>query len=136
MTPHEARSCFVEARVARLATSGPQGPHIVPITFAVEGDTIVTAIDAKPKRGGPLRRIRNMEANPRIAVLVDGYDEDWTRLWWARADGHAVVVGSGPSRDHAVALLRARYPQYRDTPIDGPAVVVKVERWTGWRAAD
>ena len=135
MTPGEARSRFVETRVARLATAGPAGPHIVPITFAVEGDTIVTAIDAKPKRGGPLRRIRNMESDSRVAVLVDEYDENWDLLWWARADGHALVVAAGASRDHAVALLRARYPQYRDAPIGGPAIVVRVERWSGWSAS-
>ena len=135
MTPHEARSRFVAARVARLATPGPNGPHIVPITFAVEGDMIVTAIDAKPKRGGPLRRIRNVEADPRVAVLDDEYDEDWTRLWWARADGHAAVVGDGASWEHAVGLLRARYAQYRDSPIDGPAIVVRVDRWSGWSAS-
>ena len=136
MTPYEARSRFVEARVARLATSGPRGPHVVPITFAVEGDTIVTAIDAKPKRGGPLQRIRNVETDPRVAVLVDEYDEDWNRLWWARADGLAVVVAAGASRDHAVALLRARYAQYRDAPIEGPAIVIRVARWTGWSASE
>ena len=136
MTPHEARSHFIETRVAHLATSGPRGPHVVPITFAVEGDTIVTAIDAKPKRGGPLRRIGNIEADPRVAVLVDAYDEDWNRLWWARADGQATVIGSGASWDHAIALLRARYAQYRDSPIDGPAILIRVERWTGWGASE
>lgn len=136
MTPSEARARFVDARVAHLATFGPRGPHIVPITFAVEGDTIVTAIDAKPKRGGPLRRIRNVEADPRVAVLVDMYDEDWNRLWWARADGHAVVVAAGATREHAVALLRARYQQYRDSPIDGPAILVRIDRWSGWSASE
>jgi PPOX class probable F420-dependent enzyme len=136
VTPHEARSHFVEARVARLATMGPHGPHIVPITFAVEGDTIVTAIDAKPKRGGPLRRIRNVEADARVAVLVDECDEDWNRLWWARADGHALVIAAGASREHALALLRARYSQYQAAPIDGPAILVRVERWSGWAASE
>jgi PPOX class probable F420-dependent enzyme len=135
LTPQEARSRFVETRVARLATSGPSGPHLVPITFAVEGDSIVTAIDAKPKRGGPLRRIMNVEADPRVAVLVDEYDEDWNRLWWARADGHAVVIAAGASREHAVALLRARYAQYHEARIDGPAILVRVDRWAGWSAS-
>lgn len=135
MTPDDARARFAAARVARLATADERRvPHIVPITFALDGDRIVTAIDAKPKRSGPLRRLENVHANPRVCVLVDGYDDDWSRLWWARADGRAEIVEEGPDLARALALLRDRYPQYRSVPITGPAIVVTVERWSGWGA--
>jgi PPOX class probable F420-dependent enzyme len=135
VTTDEARARVAAARVARLATADEHGvPHIVPITFAVDGDRIVTAIDAKPKRSGPLQRLENIRANPRVSLLVDGYDDDWSRLWWARADGRAEIADEGPELARAVALLRGRYPQYRSVPITGPAIVVTVERWSGWKA--
>jgi PPOX class probable F420-dependent enzyme len=135
VTPAEARARFEEARVARLATVGPNGaPHIVPITFAVRGDTIVTAVDGKPKRGAPLRRFENVAANPRVSVLVDAYDEDWTGLWWARADGRASVLADGADLEAALVALRARYPQYETVPLPGPAIVIAVDRWSGWSA--
>ena len=84
----EARRRLAAARVARLATvGGPGSPHLVPVTFAVAGDRIYSAVDAKPKTTRDLRRLRNIRADPRVAVLADHYDEDWSRLWWARADG-------------------------------------------------
>ena len=137
MTPAQARQRFSAAVVARLATIGPDGaPHLVPVTFAVEGDTIVTAVDAKPKRGGRLRRLANVSANPRVALLVDEYDNDWDRLWWARADGVARIAGAGAEQDSAFALLRERYPQYASVALVGPVVVVAVLRWSGWSATD
>lgn len=136
MTPGEARHRFAAADVARLATVGPDGaPHIVPVTFALDGDRIVTAVDAKPKREGPLRRLTNIATNPRVSVLVDEYDADWSRLWWARADGPASIVESGPALESAVVLLRERYPQYEHVGIGGPVIVIHVDRWTGWRAS-
>lgn len=136
MTPEEARSRFVDAGVAHLATADAEGiPHIVPITFALEADRIYTAIDAKPKGSGPLRRFANVAANPRVSVLVDRYDADWSQLWWARADGSASVVSSGATFEHALALLRARYPQYAETELIGPAMVIRVARWSGWSAS-
>lgn len=132
MTPDEARQRFAGARVAHLATADADGvPHLVPITFAVAGDVIVTAIDAKPKRGTPLRRIANITVNPRVSVLVDRYDEDWDRLWWVRADGVARIVEDGDS----VARLRERYPQYRTVRIIGPVIMIEVVRWSGWTAS-
>ena len=122
------------ARVAHLATVGPAGrPHIVPITFALDGDAIYFAVDAKPKRTTDLQRLRNIEANPAVAVLVDHYDEDWTRLWWVRVDGRAGVLGSGAS-DRAVDLLAERYAQYRQLRPSGPVVAISVERMSGWSA--
>ena len=137
MTPDEARARFEEAPVAHLATVGADGaPHLVPITFALDGDTIYTAVDAKPKRGSPLRRFRNAAANPRVAVLVDRYDADWTRLWWARADGRASIVTEGNELERALSALRSRYPQYAQVALAGPAMVIAVDRWSGWSSTD
>jgi len=128
------RRRLAEARVAHLATVGPGSrPHIVPITFALDGDTIYFAVDAKPKRTTDLQRLRNIAANPAVAVLVDHYDEDWTRLWWVRVDGHARVLGPGRS-DRAVDLLMDRYAQYRQARPSGPVVEISVDRISGWSA--
>jgi PPOX class probable F420-dependent enzyme len=133
MSPEEARERFASARVARLATADADGvPHIVPLVFAVEGDTVFSAVDAKPKRTSDLKRLRNIAANPRVALLADHYDDaDWDRLWWARADGTGRVLDSSPE---AVGLLRERYAQYRDAPPAGPVLAVEVLRWSGWHA--
>lgn len=105
-------------------------PHIVPIVFVIDGNRIVTAIDGKA--GGALRRVENITANPRVSVLVDAYDEDWSQLWWARADGTASVHGEGAIREQALRLLRDRYEQYARVPLSGPAVTIDVHRWSGW----
>jgi PPOX class probable F420-dependent enzyme len=131
----EARRRFGTAAVARLATIGPaHRPHLVPITFALDGDRIYTVVDAKPKTTANLRRLRNIAADPRVTVLADHYEADWSRLWWARADGHAEVLGlegfAGP-----LELLAARYPQYRAVPPAGPLIRIQVEHWTGWEGA-
>jgi PPOX class probable F420-dependent enzyme len=136
MTPDEARTRFAEASVAHLATIGADGsPHIVPVTFALDGDVIYTAVDAKPKRGTPLRRFENVATNPRVSVLVDRYDDDWARLWWARADGNASVVTDGEELERALSALRARYPQYAEVAVGEPAMVIAVDRWSGWSSA-
>jgi PPOX class probable F420-dependent enzyme len=128
MTGEQARALFATARVVRLATTGP---HLVPICFAVEGDTIWSAVDTvKPKTGGRLRRVRNITADPHVALLADHYvDDDWDVIWWARADGLATVHDDAP---HARDLLCARYPQYAAEPPDGPFIEVSVSRWSGW----
>ncbi|WP_261558261.1 TIGR03668 family PPOX class F420-dependent oxidoreductase [Frankia tisae] len=142
----EARARFAAARVARLATVGADGqPLVVPVTFAVEAvrgtlgaSHIVTVVDHKPKstRTG-LRRLRDIRNNPLVSLLVDHYDDDWARLWWARADGKARIVEAGdPWHATAVAALTARYPQYQQIPPAGPAIVVAVTRWSGWSYAD
>jgi PPOX class probable F420-dependent enzyme len=128
MEPAEARRRFAAARVARLATVGP---HIVPVTFAVEGDCVFTAVDHKPKRTTALKRLANIAADPRVSLLVDEYSDDWSALWWARADGVAAVHASHP---RAVELLVERYEQYRERPPEGPVIAVTVERWSGWQA--
>jgi PPOX class probable F420-dependent enzyme len=137
MTSEEARARFAAEPVARLATVGVDGsPHIVPITFAIDGSRVVSAVDAKPKRDLRLRRLENIAANPRVSLLVDHYHEDWRRLWWVRADGSARIVDAGLELTQLLDLLRERYAQYRRVDIIGPAIVVEVDSWTGWAAAD
>jgi len=136
VTGDEARRLFAAARVARLATAGADGrPHIVPMVFAPDRDVLFSAVDAKPKRTTALRRLANVQENPRVAVLADHYDDaDWTALWWVRADGTARVLEDGdPEAGRARALLAARYAQYRATPPLGPVLAIAVERWSGWR---
>jgi PPOX class probable F420-dependent enzyme len=134
LEPGEARRRFAAARVARIATVDAAGrPHVVPICFAIDGDAVYSAVDAKPKRSPDLRRLRNIAANPHVALVADHYDDDWTRLWWTRADGIARVLEHGdPLRERAAQLLAARYEQYRESPPEERAVVIEVERWSGW----
>ena len=108
----------------------------MPVVFAVDGDTILVAVDRKPKRTTALKRLANVRANPRVAVLADHYaDDDWDALWWVRADGAGAVHDPGsPAARHAVELLGARYAQHRETPPDGPVLAVDVTRWSGWSA--
>lgn len=123
------------SRVARLATASMDGrPHVVPITFAVRGDVIVTAVDQKPKSTTRLRRLRNVVENPRVSVLADHYSDDWITLWWVRADGRAEIVEDATARRVVVADLAAKYEQYRDDPPAGPVMLIAVESWTGWSA--
>jgi PPOX class probable F420-dependent enzyme len=135
-TAADWRGRFASARVARLATVGADGrPHVVPVTFAVDEDVVFSAVDAKPKRTRALKRLANIEANPRVSLLVDEYSDDWSALWWARADGIASILGSGAVYEKAIRALAARYDQYRAQPPAGPAIVVAVERWSGWSAS-
>jgi PPOX class probable F420-dependent enzyme len=135
VTPAEARERFSAARVARLATADAHGrPHLVPVVFAVDGEHIYSAVDAKPKRTTALRRLRNVAENPFVALLVDHYDDaDWGALWWVRAEGRGRVLEVDvPEARRAVELLRVRYPQQR---VVGAVLAVDVERWSGWSAA-
>ena len=113
MTADEARRRFAAARVARLATADAEGvPHLVPVVFAVDGDTIVVAVDRKPKRTTALKRLANVRANPRVALLADHYaDDDWDALWWVRADGAGTVHEPGErAAVRAVELLAGALP--------------------------
>ncbi|MGH7904874.1 MAG: TIGR03668 family PPOX class F420-dependent oxidoreductase, partial [Candidatus Dormibacteraceae bacterium] len=118
------------AAVARLGTLGDGQVHLVPITFAIEGDSLYFAVDRKPKRTPDLRRLRNIAAHPAVAVLVDSYDDDWSRLWWVRLDGVAEVLPESEEGGRALTLLQERYPQYRDEPPPGPVVAIRIRRWT------
>lgn len=133
---HEMRRRISDSTVARLATVGRDGrPHIVPITFALGDDAMYFAVDFKPKKTADLQRLRNIEVNPAVAVLVDHYEDDWTKLWWVRVDGSARIVTVGAQFDRAIALLAERYEQYQSARPQGPAVVITIERMTGWSAS-
>ncbi|HUH72462.1 MAG TPA: TIGR03668 family PPOX class F420-dependent oxidoreductase [Mycobacterium sp.] len=135
MTENDAVAMFAESPVARLATVGADGaPHLVPVVFAVHNDVVYTAVDAKRKTTQRLRRLANIEGNPRVSLLADHYDDDWAQLWWVRADGVAAVHYSGEEMATGYALLRKKYVQYQRIALDGPVVTVAVQRWSSWRA--
>jgi PPOX class probable F420-dependent enzyme len=133
--PVDRVEAFAAAPVAILSTAGADGaPHAVPVVFAVRGAVLYTAVDAKRKTTHRLRRLANIAANPRVSLLVDHYDEDWTQLWWVRADGVAAIHDSGEQMAAGYALLRQKYPQYDRIALDGPVVTVDITRWSSWRA--
>jgi PPOX class probable F420-dependent enzyme len=141
MTRDEALRRAHGARVARLATVRPDGtPHVVPLVFALvragERTTLYSAVDAKPKRSQRLARLRNLAANPAAEVVVDAYDEDWSRLWWVRLGGTGRVVDAPDERRAALQVLAAKYPQYRDRAPDGPILALDVDAVTWWSAAE
>jgi PPOX class probable F420-dependent enzyme len=112
------------------------GPHLVPVVFAVSGDRIVSVVDHKPKRTTRLQRLANIQADPRVTLLADHYDDDWGRLWWVRADGTASIAESGKAHATALGLIVARYEQYKNRPPDGPVIDISVTKWSGWRASE
>ncbi|HKH51039.1 MAG TPA: TIGR03668 family PPOX class F420-dependent oxidoreductase [Mycobacterium sp.] len=135
MADNDAVAMFAESPVAMLATvRGDGAPHLVPVVFAVHDDVVYTAVDAKRKSTQRLRRLSNIEGNPKVSMLVDHYDDDWTQLWWVRADGVAVIHHSGDEMATGYALLRRKYPQYQRIALDGPVVTVEVQRWSSWHA--
>jgi PPOX class probable F420-dependent enzyme len=130
---HDAR--LTAARVARLATIDPDGrPHLVPIVFALDAETLYSAVDRKPKRSRTLRRIENARVRPEVTILVDHYEDDWSQLWWIRLRGRARVLDDGEERDRALALLAEKYPEYRAEPPDGPVLAVDVVEVRTWSA--
>jgi PPOX class probable F420-dependent enzyme len=126
-------------RVAHFATTGPDGaPHVVPVCFAWDGAAIYIALDAKPKRVAPtaLKRVRNLLANPQVALLCDTYDEDWSRLGYLLVHGRADLLEPGPAHAAVITLLREKYPQYRTMPIEAqPVIRVAPLRVTAWSGA-
>ncbi len=129
----DPRGSFTRSPIARLATITPDGvPHLVPVVFAVHGDVIYTAVDAKPKTTQRLRRLTNIESNPHVSLLVDHYADDWTQLWWVRVDGVAAIHRDGAVLHTGHRRLRAKYPQYQTVPLDGPVIAVTVARWSSW----
>lgn len=131
----DPQQLFSDAPVAALSTADDQGvPHLVPVVFAVRGDTVYTAVDAKKKSTQRLRRLANIAVNPRVSLLVDHYAEDWAQLWWVRADGVATVHPDGEQMAIGYGLLRAKYSQYERTALDGPVVAVTVHHWASWQA--
>jgi len=134
-TPEEQRALVAAARVARLATLRADGtPRLVPITFVLLDGLVCSAVDeVKPKRSTRLARLDDLRRDPRAAVLVDHYAEDWTQLWWVRIDGEAAVHEAGELADRARAALAAKYTPYAADPPAGPVVVLTPQRWAGWR---
>ena len=127
------RSLVASWPVARLATVREDGrPRVVPCCFALDGDTLYSAVDGKPKRSQRLGRLDDVGVNPAVSLVVDHYADDWTRLWWARLDGRATVLDDGPEWQRAVELLRAKYTQYREHPPGGAVIAVRIEDWKTW----
>ncbi|HEV8669380.1 MAG TPA: TIGR03668 family PPOX class F420-dependent oxidoreductase [Candidatus Limnocylindria bacterium] len=135
-----ARKLLATARVAHLATADQYArPHVVPVVFVWREPVLYTPLDRKPKRDDDwhaLRRVRNIETNGRVAIVVDRYDEDWSRLVWVLVEGVAAILERGEERDAAAALLREKYAQYESLPLAGrPVVRVEIERAAEWSSA-
>ena len=130
MAEQEMRRRVSGARVARVGTLDERGrAHLVPIVFAVDDDTLYSGSDAGPR---PVKRLRNLARDPRVTVLVDHYDEDWTKVWWVRLRGAGRVAADAPETDRARKLLAAKYPQYGGNTGDGLVMAVDIAEWTGW----
>jgi PPOX class probable F420-dependent enzyme len=123
--------------VARLGTLSKTGRvDLVPMTFALVGDVMYTAVDHKPKRTTELKRLENVRATPEVSVLVDEYDDsDWTALWWVRLRGLARVVEDGADYHAGIDALVAKYEQYRSVRPEGPAMMIELIRWQWWSAS-
>jgi PPOX class probable F420-dependent enzyme len=136
MNLDDMRSRVQGARVARLGTVGAdRAPHLVPFCFVLTGDILYSAVDRKKKGSRRLRRLENISREPRVTVLVDHYEEDWTRLWWVSMSGRATELGPGAESDDAIRLLTSKYIQYVQMAPPGPVVRIQVERWSGWSAS-
>jgi PPOX class probable F420-dependent enzyme len=134
-----ARAFCERARVARLATADAKGaPHLVPVCYAIAGESLYVTIDEKPKRTDiPLKRLRNIAENPEIAVTVDRWDEDWRRLAWVMLRGRAEILVDGDEHDQAQARLRERYPQYRAMDLAPlPVIAMRIARASAWGNLD
>src|SRR5207237_10215173 len=137
-SPDQARAKAKAARVARLATlDANQEPHMVPICFSYDGSVFYTAIDRKPKRVPPaqLARLKNIRMTPQVALLIDEYDEDWTRLWYILVRGEAELISLSEERKHALVQLKAKYTQYLSgmLPDDAPILRITHLRISTWR---
>lgn len=133
MNQTEARALLEVARVARLATVRPDGrPHVVPVTFALVDQRLVTMVDHKPKQTTRLQRVLNIEAHPSASLLIDHWSEDWDRLYWVRVDGTATVHQGDTTWSQGRAALAAKYHQYVDQLPEGPAIAIAIDRISGW----
>jgi PPOX class probable F420-dependent enzyme len=134
MLSQDERRFLHQRRVAHLATADAQAlPHVVPVCFAIEQDTLYITIDEKPKRAGVLKRMRNIIENPPVALIVDRYDEDWTLLGWVMLHGRGEILAAGEEHDRAQALLRLRYRQLEAMHIaQHPVIAVRIERTSHW----
>jgi PPOX class probable F420-dependent enzyme len=133
MDERQMRRRVAEARAARVGTVDERGrAHLVPVVFVIDGDTLYSATDAGPR---PVKRLRNMRRDSRVTVLVDVYDEDWSKVWWVRMRGRGRAIEEGSERDHALRLLWEKYPQFGSAPPSeaaGPVMAVDIEEWSGW----
>jgi PPOX class probable F420-dependent enzyme len=135
MLSDKERRFLAQQRIAHLATAERRAvPHVVPVCFAIRESTLYITIDEKPKRpGATLKRLQNIAENSAVALVVDRYDEDWTRLGWVMLHGRAEILTEGAEHDEAQALLRERYPQLRAMQIEGcPVIAVRIERTSSW----
>jgi len=137
LTEKAARTRLASAPVVRLGTVCSDGrPHVVVTAFVLDDDHIYTAVDQKPKTTRDLKRLRNIRANPRVTALADWYEDDWSALWWVRADGRASILDRARDMADPIRLLMDRYPQYRQAPPDGPVIAITIDRLTGWTAGE
>lgn len=129
------RELIDSLRVGRLGTAAYDGrPHLVPVCYAFHGGRFYIPVDEKPKRGPRVARIRNIENDPRVALLIDRYDDDWSQLAWVRIDGIARVFARGDFAPAALEALRTRYPQYREMALERlPLISISPERCVSWR---
>jgi PPOX class probable F420-dependent enzyme len=137
--PAWALDLLREARIGHLATASVAAePHVIPVCFALVEDRLSIVVDEKPKTGRRLLRLRNIEATGRAALVVDRYDEDWTRLAWVLARGPArIITADDPAHNPALAVLRARYPQYHAMALESAEMIeLRPVRWNIWRADD
>lgn len=134
MAEEWAREFVASARVGRLATSSADAePHVIPVCFVLDGDTIWSVIDEKPKSGRRLKRLRNIEETGQAALAVDHYDEDWNQLAWVLVRGSATIQTITPE---TLALLREKYPQYAAMNLANAEVVaVSIDHWSAWRGS-
>jgi PPOX class probable F420-dependent enzyme len=135
----DTRELLDAARVAHLATADQYArPHVIPIVFVIREGRLYFPLDRKPKRDDDwhlLRRVRNIETNGRVSIVVDRYDEDWTKLAWVLIEGVAAILETGEERDGAVRELAMKYEQYEKDGLEGqPVVRVVIERTVQWRA--
>ena len=121
----------LKSAVARLATVDAERPHLVPVVFCELDGALFIPIDGKPKSGTRLKRLRNIERNPAVAVLVDRYSDDWADLCWTRIDGRAEIVATD---DRIRAAFRAKYPQYEHVEIGTTAIRIRIEGVVSWSA--
>ena len=133
---HHQRKLFAQVRIAYLATADSKAaPHVIPVCFAYDGPCIYSVIDQKPKRSGAmgLKRVRNILANPQVALVLDHYEEDWSKLWYLLVIGSAELLESGMERQKAIDLLRKKYPQYQRMSIeDSPVIQIKITKLIDW----
>lgn len=134
MLADNERHFLDRGRVGHLATADRGGaPHVVPVCYAITDTTLYITVDEKPKRAGRLKRLRNIDENPAVAIVVDRYDEDWGRLGWVMLRGRAEILNAGAEHDRAQSLLRARYPQLRSMALTSlPVIALRIDRVSSW----